>query len=432
MLRFAASATIVAASVLDAACAQTRIVAAGRVAADARDAEGETIGGIGSAIEIVPGGVVMLSDRGAGDGALDYRPRMQFFRLDRDGAALNLALQKTVLLRDTEGRAFTGLLPDLPDASPPRRADGRMCLDPEGIARTPDGNFFVSEEYMPSVLEFAPDGSFVRRFGVPDDVVPRTEGGRDFATEERDDMISGRESNRGFEGLALLPDGRLAAILQSGLAQDGGRRAGFSRLVIFDTESGEASAAYRVPFSEPTELDASAPAGRTIESKHLVYSALAPLPDGRLLALERDNFGADGSVKPRPARYKAVVLLDLTGADNLLAHGDPSKAEPVKRTVLFNLAALDTASAGLSRGEIPAKWEGLAVVGVADGKLRLLLSSDNDFLSPVLHLKSPDGTAHEVAFPRAKQPQDTWVIEIETPFPPPNSPWIRNNQSSDS
>jgi hypothetical protein len=341
--------------------------------------------------------------------------------MTRNGSKLGLQLVRTVILRDSEGRAFTGLFPDLPATEPPQRADGRMCLDPEGLALAPGGNFFVSEEYMPSIREFAPDGRFVRRFVVPPEVLPSTAQGRDFVNDSRKNAVSGRDPNRGFEGLTLLPDGRLAAILQSGLAQDGGRQAGFARLFFFDGRDGAAVAAYRVAFPAAAELDATAPSGAPLKASHLVYGALATLPDGRLLALERDNHGADGSAAPDPARWKAVVLLDPAGATDILGRDEVADAAPVARTVLFNLAELDTASVGLPREEMPAKWEGLAVLAVEDGRLRLLMSSDNDFLASTLLLRSGDGPPLPVLFPRAEQAQDTWIIEVETPLPPPSA-----------
>jgi len=418
--RVATIAVLAIAAAFSGAGGEARVVAAGFIPADARDAEGETIGGIGSAIEMLPSGeIVMLSDRGAGDGTIDYRPRLQFFTMTRDGSKLDLQLVRTVLLRDSNDRAFTGLFPDLPSAEPPQRRDGRMCLDPEGVAVAPGGNFFIAEEYMPSIREFAPDGRFVRRFAVPPEVLPSTAQGRDFVNDQRKQAVSGREPNRGFEGLTLLPDGRLATILQSGLAQDGGRKAGFVRLFLFDRSGSAPVAAYRVPFPPAKELDAIAPPGAPLKASHLVYCALATLPDGRLLALERDNHGADGSAAPDPARWKAVVLLDPAGADDILGRDDVSGAAPVARTVLFNLAELDTASVGLPREALPAKWEGLAVAGLEGDRLRLLLSADNDFLAPTLYLRGSDDAAPApVEFPRAERAQDTWIIEVETPVPP--------------
>lgn len=421
---------LITAPALPSVASDARILAAGRIAADARDAEGETLGGIGSAIELVPGGVVMMSDRGPGDGTMDYRPRLQFFRLGREDTKLTFTPERAVILRDSDGKSFTGLFPDRPEATPPQRADGRMCLDPEGLAHGPDGRFYIAEEYMPSVREFDAEGKFVRRFAIPDECVPRGAAGRDVAAGEADSIIAGRLPNRGLEGVTVLPDGRLAAILQSGLAQDGGREAGFTKLYLFDPATGQAAAAYRVMFPELEELNASAPAGDEIKPKHLAVSALAALPDGRLLALERDNFGADGSKKHDPARWKALVLLDLDGAENTLGRSDSSSAAPVKRTVLFNLAALDTAAFGLTREEMPAKWEGLAVESIRGDRVRLLLSSDNDFLTPQLALRDESGTVREQPFPRVKRPQDTWVFEVETTLPPPPSSASRSKPES--
>jgi hypothetical protein len=272
---------------------------------------------------------------------------------------------------------------------------------------------------MPSIREFSPDGRFVRRLAVPPEVLPSTAAGRDFLNAKRKQAVAGREPNRGLEGLTLLPDGRLAAILQSGLAQDGGRGAGFARLFFFDGRDGAAVAAYRLPFSAADELDATAPPGAPLKATDLVYCALATLPDGRLLALERDNHGADGSTAPALARWKAVVLLDPDGAGDILGLDEVSAAAPVARTVLFNLAELDTASVGLPREALPAKWEGLAVAGIDGNRVRLLLSSDNDFLVPTLFLRrADDGAPVPVDFPRAEQAQDTWIIEVETSVPP--------------
>lgn len=406
------------AAAVSAADTSARIVAAGRIAADTRDAEGETMGGIGSAIDTLPSGeIVMLSDRGAGDGTIDYRPRLQCFVMTRSGSRLDLQPFRTLVLRDSNNRAFSGLFPDRPAAEPPQRRDGRMCLDPEGLAVAEDGRIFISEEYMPSVREFDADGKFVRRFPTPAQFIPRGSAGPDFAADDEKVLVAGRAPNRGFEGLALLPGGRLATVLQSGPVQEGAREAGTTRLVIYDTDPEASPAIYLLPLADAAELDVSAPAGKKIKARHLVVSSLAALPDGRLLALERDNFGADGSADHPPARWKAVVLLDLRGSDDLTGRATLSGVAPVQRTVLFNLAALDTAAHGLPRAEMPAKWEGLAVAAIDGDRVRLLLSSDNDFLFPELSLS--DGQAPRLfPFPRAVRPQDTWIFEIEAVLPP--------------
>jgi len=399
------------------ATSETRLIAAGSIGADMRDCEGETVGGIGSAMEAISSGeLVMLSDRGPGDGTIEYRPRLHFFSLERHGSALELKLARTILLRDSKNHAFTGVLPDTA-SEPPQCSDGRMCIDPEGLAVASDGRIYVAEEYMPSVREFDAEGKFVRRFPTPAEFIPRGSTGPDFAAEDEHMLVAGREPNRGFEGLALLPDGNLAAVLQSDLVQHGGRDSSSTRLVVYDTAKAEVKGIYLLPLSRAEEVDAVSPSGKRIKPRHLVVSELTALPDGRLLALERDNFGADGTTDYPLARWKAVVLLDLRGADNLLGRADAAGVTPIKRTVLFNLVAIDTAACGLPRSELPAKWEGLTVAAVEHSRLRLLLSSDNDFLTPELQLKRSSGELVSLPFPRAKRSQDTWILEIETALP---------------
>jgi hypothetical protein len=398
-----------------------QVLAAGEIPATATDAEGETIGGVGSSIALDEQTVVMLADRGPNDGKIDYSPRLQYFEIQTDGTKLLFRNVRTVVLCDAEGRRFSGLIPQTLRGDLPALDDGRECLDPEEVVLAPDGRIFISEEYSPGVLEFSPDGKLVRRFEVPADLVPRQEGQVAMTETDEDDLTSGREPNRGFEGMTLLPDGKhLAAILQSAPVQDGGRKAGFSRLYVFDIATGKATAAYRIPFSNLEALEPDLPPGKKIKPSKLVFNALAALPDGRILALERENFGADGTNDSDPARWKAVVVLNLAGAENFLETGTPApEARPAESVPLFNLAALEVP--GLPRELLPAKWEGLAIRSLSpEGHLNLLLSSDNDFFSPSLSLRDTAGQLRSVPFPDLEVPQGTWVVEVETHIPPAN------------
>jgi hypothetical protein len=78
------------------------------------------------------------------------------------------------------------------------------------------GNFLVSDEYGPSLYEFNRRGIFVGAFETPPELVPRPAGVLDYVAG-RDSAASGlgRQDNRGFEGVAISPDGmRLFATLQ--------------------------------------------------------------------------------------------------------------------------------------------------------------------------------------------------------------------------
>jgi hypothetical protein len=320
------------------------------------------------------------------------------------------------LYKDVSGQPFTGLLPDSSDAEP-RMKDGRRCLDPEGLALMKDGNLFVSEEYFPSVLQFKPDGTFLARFVPPENYLPRNASGKvDFRPMEN--RAEGREDNRGFEGVALSPDGKTVyAILQSGLTQDGGREAGATRLLAFDALTGTPRAEYAVRFTDPASLGERA---AKLKGKNLVFSDLLCLPDGRILALERDNRGQDGSVDPKKAIFKSVCVFDLAGATDLLSMPDKPyslrKADPkfkpltadqpiryVKKTLLFDFENLDLPSQGLAWDQVPEKWEGLALLAPD----RLLVIADNDFLTPELTLGGK-----KVPFPKCQTPVDCWWFSV--------------------
>src|SRR4029453_3839214 len=85
----------------------------------------------------------------------------------------------------------------------------------------PNGNFYVSDEYGPYVFEFNRQGHLVQRISVPSKLLidhPSSNANSKFLNN-----TSGRQSNRGMEGLAISPDGStLFGIMQSALLQDHG------------------------------------------------------------------------------------------------------------------------------------------------------------------------------------------------------------------
>ena len=385
------------------------------------DSLGDTAGsyGSGSAYDTKAGILYLTSDRGPGDGTIDYSPRLFAIHMPQDSVKVIVNVSEPSsarLYKDVSGQPFTGLLPDSPDAEP-RMKDGRRCLDPEGLALLHDGNLFLCEEYFPSVLQFKPDGTFLARFVPPDNYLPRNETGEvDF--RPREDRTEGREDNRGFEGVALSPDGKTVyAILQSALTQDGGRGAGASRLLAINALTGTPQAEYAVRFTDPASLGQR---GTKLKTKNLVFSDLLCLPNGKILALERDNRGQDGSADPKKAVFKSVCVLDLTGATELLSLPEKPyslrKADPkfkplnadqpivyVKKKLLFDFHELDPPSKGLAWDQVPEKWEGLALL-CPD---RLLVIADNDFLTPELTLGGK-----KIPFPKCRTPVDAWWFTV--------------------
>ena len=393
----------------------------GSIPSSTLDSLGDTAGGYGSgsAYDAKAGILYLTSDRGPGDGTIDYSPRLFAIPMPQGSAKVIVKVNEPSsarLYKDVSGQPFTGLLPDSPDAEP-RMKDGRRCLDPEGLALLHDGNLFLCEEYFPSVLQFKPDGTFLARFVPPDNYLPRNETGEvDF--RPREDRTEGREDNRGFEGVALSPDGKTVyAILQSALTQDGGRGAGASRLLAINALTGTPQAEYAVRFTDPASLGEP---GTKLKTKNLVFSDLLCLPNGKILALERDNRGQDGSADPKKAVFKSVCVLDLTGATDLLSLPEKPyslrKADPkfkplnanqpivyVKKKLFFDFHELDLPSKGLTWDQVPEKWEGLALLSPD----RLLVIADNDFLTPELTL-----AGKQVSFPKCRTPVDTWWFTV--------------------
>ena len=142
--------------------------------------------------------------------------------------------------------------------------------------------------------------------------------------------------------------------------------------------------------------------------------------DGRLIAIERDNRGQDGSAKPKTAVLKQVITLDLSQATDLLSLPDkPYSLRPsdpkfmkldaqqgiqyVKTSTLFDFESLDLPSKGLAWDQLPEKWEGLTLLT----NNRLLVVCDDDFLTPELSIGG-----NKIPFPKCQIPVNTWFFTV--------------------
>lgn len=312
-----------------------------------------------------------LSDRGPGGGTLPYETRVHRFKIDvdrRTGAISNFRVVRTFVFR-RGGTALDGI-------APPVGGPLGDAFDPEGIVVNPrTGHLLVSDEYGPSLYEFTRHGHLVRRYEPPANLVPRNAatGAANFASDAGN--TAGKRTNRGFEGLAISPDGRTAyAMLQSALLDEGGGDGTLARIVAFDTRSGRAKAQYAYRMEGSSQ-------GRGI-------SALVALNEREFLVLERNNRGV-GVDANLASPNKKVFKIDLTGATdvsglNLLAAPAGSWV-PVTKTAtpwldLALPATLADASLAPLGGVSPEKWEGLAIgPRLKDGSHLVLAGTDNDF-----------------------------------------------------
>jgi hypothetical protein len=315
-----------------------------------------------------------LSDRGPGGGTLRYDTRIHKFKIDVDpasGAISNFQILRTIIFRKG-GSSLDGFAPV---AAGPLG----LAFDPEGIVVHPlTGHLLVSDEYGPSLLEINLAGQVVRRYPTPANLLPRNAatGVVNFASDVGND--AGKRSNRGFEGLAISPDGRTVyAMLQSAMLDEGGGNGVFNRIVAFDTRTARPIAQYAYRMAGSSQ-------GRGI-------SALVALNDHEFLVLERNNrgLGVDSNLGSAAADWnKKVFRISLSGATDVSGvdlDAPGAVFTPVSKSAVpwLDLAAsatlADPALAALG-GVSPEKWEGLTIgPRLRDGSHLVLAGTDNDY-----------------------------------------------------
>jgi hypothetical protein len=333
-----------------------------------------------------------LSDRGPGGGVLGYATRVQQMWIPINpisGEFLTRPIVlRTILFTDRDGQPFNGLNPTLLNASP--NTLGRS-FDPEGFAIGRNGHFFVADEYGPSLYEFDRRGRFLRAFDVPQNLRPQQADGQTNFSDGRPTIVSGRQDNRGFEGLTLNASGtRLYAVMQDPLVNEGdggdGRRSRWVRIVEFDVRSGAGLAQYAYPLESIDTLNAIDPGiaddfSAPQQGRSIGLSAIAALSDHEFLVLERDNRGLGVEPTATPL-HKRVYRIDLHGASDIrnvtLAGSNalPAGIVPVgKQPEIDLLAALRSVDS-----DIPEKLEGLAIgPRLLFGDRAVLVGSDNDY-----------------------------------------------------
>lgn len=329
----------------------------------------DRLGGLGSAVDYAGAGdeYVLASDRGPKDGTVDFPCRVHRMTIRVTPGAkepVALALTATTLLADEAGRPFTGALAAFTGPRP----DRNRRLDPEGVRVGRNGRLFVADEYGPAVVEFGPDGRRVRSLPVPDRfVAPRP--GKTPADELPPAARSGRQPNRGMEGLALSADGtKLLGAMQSPLIQDGAlgpdnARVGVNcRLLEIDLATA-ATREFVYPLDDPANG----------------VCEVVAAGDGTYLVLERDGLGGKAAACKKVYRVDPGRATDVSGVAALPAGRLPADLKPVTKTPFLDL--LDPRH-GIAGEGCPEKFEGLAFgPTLPDGRRLLLVTADNDFVA---------------------------------------------------
>ena len=305
-----------------------------------------------------------LSDRGPNDGAAGFISRFQTVSITADAktSKLSVKLEHTTLFSDEKGNRYSGLASNFDAANP---AQSRR-LDTEGIRVSRTGSVFTSDEYGPWIDEWTAGGVHLRRIELPAKFYV-AHSSEKSADELPPNNVSGRQSNRGMEGLARSPDGkRLYGVLQSPLIQDGGldeknKRVGTNiRVLELELASG-ATREFLLPLEDPANG----------------VNEILAVDTNTLLVIERDSTAGTASAFKRVYKLELGAASDISAIAKLPAKGIPPGVVPLKKTLLIDF--LD-ARFGLAGDSCPEKIEGLTFgPDLADGRHLLLVSIDNDF-----------------------------------------------------
>ncbi len=354
-----------------------------------------TIGGVaikasahGSAIAAVPGSpdeIYGLTDRGPNvDGRTpnekvipvpDYHPQIAKLKL-ADGVA---TVERSITLHGSDGSPLVGLvephantgeaLVDLKGTPLPTSDYG---VDPEGLAATLDGTFWVSDEYGPYIIHFDANGKELERLSPFDGTLPQE--------------LSLRGPNQGMEGLTITPDGNmLVGIMQSAIQTPGLQGAAKSvpvtRIVTINLVDRSIVHEYLYPLANPQQTN-------------VAVSEITALTATEFLIDERDS-------KTAPDGNKKIYLVDIAAATDVgprsTAPGASYRADA--GGLLVNNVPLETLVGVSTDADAVAKLKAAGITVAAKtlnldlGALVRSLNANGDFFGhdKIEGLTSPDG-----------------------------------------
>ncbi|MGW7819558.1 esterase-like activity of phytase family protein [Streptomyces puniciscabiei] len=346
------------------------------------DDHGVKLGGIGS--DMYPAGregeYWTVTDRGPnGQIKVDGKKRRTFPVPGFDPAIVKIRVcgdsvqvVDAIPLTTSSGKAVTGLPDQQSRDEAPYTYDARARLsynpdglDTEGIVRAADGTFWLVDEYGPSLIHVSARGRVLTRY------VPEGLGltGTDYpVVEALPSVFLHRKINRGFEGLAQLPDGDLVLALQSPLSlpdAGAGDASRTTRLLRFSPREKAVTAEYAYRFDPVNVVDPS-----ENDTSELKISSVVALGGDRLLVEERTDKAARLQLV-RLGRNSSILggpWDDDTTSPSLEQLDDPAAAGvPVlAKRLVVDLDKVDG---------VPQKIEGIARVDHDT----LALINDNDF-----------------------------------------------------
>jgi hypothetical protein len=254
------------------------------------------------------------------------------------------------------------------------------------------------------ISNFRVKGKLLRVFQTPGNLIPKVNGTVNYVADRDGGANAGRQDNRGFEGLAITPDGsKLYAVLQDPLINEptpnNGRNGRNLRIVVFDNDRHSPTYGTSIAqLADQLELQADiaariVAAGGTAtptdprQGRNIGLSAIVAINEHEFLVIERDNrgIGVDDPAGANVVGSKRVFKIDVRGATAITNtalpdNGDLAAAHitPVTKSpeVFIDLAA----NTLLPNGKLVEKWEGLTIgPRLKNGGHLILAGNDNDY-----------------------------------------------------
>lgn len=179
-------------------------------------------------------------------------------------------------------------------------------IDPEGLVVDKNGNFWLCEEGGATIWKLNPNGVLIQRYTPYANLA-----GAQAVDTQIDSVFKYRKNNRGFEGIALAPNGKIYAIIQS-------------PILYPNTSVGEASRVHRILEIDPT----------TNTQRMIVY-----LNDGII--------GASGANQIRLRDWKIGDMAAINDSTFLVLEAAARGTSDIKRLYMININQATAVHSGL-------------------------------------------------------------------------------------
>ncbi len=312
----------------------------------------------------------------------DYTPKIHRIKINGD----SVQILQTITMKRPDGSGTRGVLNpagfgstaeelastdtvlDCADFNNKIAEKDQWSLDPEGLIVDGNNNFWVSEENGPTIWKIGTDGKVIQRF------TPYAgQTGASPLDIAIDTIFKYRKNNRGFESMALAPNGKLYTIIQSPLLNPS-KSVGENTRVHRILEIDPVTHANRM-FVYLNDGVIGASGGNQIRLRDWKIGDMAAINDSTFLVIEAATRGTSikkniyliniGQATPVTSDlYNGMTVEALADSAGLAAQG----IKAVQKTLFMDLTANGWPDA-------LDKSEGLAIINDST----IAVGNDNDF-----------------------------------------------------